>query len=61
MLLCAGCASLPNPSSDTDSLFVMISENPAPRVGLETGADTLYFKGPSPFSIRVGAQERRGY
>ena len=61
ILLLAGCASFPKPSSDNDSLFVLLSENPAPRSGPEKGGDTLRFQGPSSFSIRVGGEERRGY
>ncbi|MGO9310353.1 MAG: PEGA domain-containing protein [Spirochaetia bacterium] len=61
VFLLAGCASFPSPSSDKDSLFVVISENPAPRTGPEKGSDTLRFNGPTPFRIRVGSEERRGY
>lgn len=35
VLLLAGCATFPGPSSDKDSLFVLFSENPAPRTGAE--------------------------
>ena len=61
LLLLAGCSSFPKPSGDNDSLFVLLSENPAPRSGLERGGDTLHFKGPSSFSIGIGGDERRGY
>jgi hypothetical protein len=56
-----GCASFPRPSSPLDSLFVLISENPAPRFGLERGPDTLRFSGPSPFQVTIGSEERRTY
>ncbi|MGA2640358.1 MAG: PEGA domain-containing protein [Spirochaetia bacterium] len=61
LLLLAGCASFPGPSSENDSLFVVIGENPAPGIGPRTGIDTLHFAGPSPFIIRVGSEERRAY
>ncbi len=59
-LVLAGCASFPKPSSGDDSLFVLLSENPAPRAGLEQGPGTLRFDGPTPFQISPGGEESRG-
>ena len=61
VLALAGCASFPSPSSAADSLFVLVSDNPAPRFGLERGPDTLQFNGPSSMRISIGAEERRAY
>jgi len=61
VLALAGCASFPSPASASDSLFVLISENPAPRFGLERGPDTLRFSGPSPFQVAIGREERRAH
>jgi hypothetical protein len=61
VLLLGGCASVPGPTTDKDSLFVFLSENPAPGTGPEKGTDTLRFKGPSDFTIRPGTETQRGY
>jgi hypothetical protein len=57
----AGCASFPSPSSDSESLFIFLTENPAPRGGIERGPLELRFDGPSSFRIPVGEEQQRAF
>jgi hypothetical protein len=62
LFLLAGCASFPGPGSQSDSLFMLYSENPRHAASTpETGIDEVRFKGPSSFTIRMSGEEKRGY
>jgi hypothetical protein len=54
-----GCATLPTPSQDQDSLVVLVQESPAPRVGPETGPGVLRFTGPTALSVPVAADPQK--
>ncbi len=52
------CRSLPDPEEEGDSLFVLISENPASDTGkTKKWVDTFNFQGKTPFSIKIGRKE----
>ena len=61
VLALAGCASFPSPSSNNDSLFIFLAENPSPRAGADRGPTAIRFSGPSSMSLPVGGEERRVY
>jgi hypothetical protein len=58
--LLGGCATVPGPEADTDSLVVLYNENPPHSAAArETGIDTLRFTGPSSFAVSLGGREGR--